>query len=185
MPRTAQRISQRRAPPSVLWAATFRYNGRMADLAALLDAQAGAARIAAEMAAEKEPERLAALTARLQARCAEVSEMAKALEAELTPKEAGPETRVVLTAAQRQRIADQTGVGIETVTLRDAPGRAWSRMMPRVEPREIEAAAARQAAQARLRAETRKQVEQIVRELEKIESPELAEAIANLRRAAE
>ena len=42
--------------------------------------------------------------------------------------------------------------------------------------------AARQAAASRLKSETRERVEKIVRELEKLDVPELAETIAALRR---
>jgi len=42
--------------------------------------------------------------------------------------------------------------------------------------------AARQAAASRLKAETRTRMEKIIRELEKLEVPELAETISDLRR---
>jgi hypothetical protein len=89
---------------------------------------------------------------------------------------------VALTAEQRGRIAEQTGVAVEVVTLRDTADRAWSKEMPKVEPREVEAMAAKQAAAARLRAETRTQAESLIRELEKLNVPELADTIAELRR---
>jgi hypothetical protein len=109
--------------------------------------------------------------------------MATALEAAVMPAAAsGMETQVALTAEQRQRVAEQTGAAVDVVTLRDSPERAWSKEMPRVEPREVEAMAAKQAAAARLRAETRAQAEKIIRELEKLDVPELAETIAGLRR---
>lgn len=154
----------------------------MADIAELLKKQADAARFATAMAQEKDPQRLQEMTEQLQARCAELGRMAQALEAEFAPAPTGTETRVALTPEQRARVAEQTGVGVEVVTLRDTADRAWSRQMPRVEPREIEAMAAKQAAASRLKAETRKQVEEIIRELEKLDVPELAETIAELRR---
>jgi hypothetical protein len=155
----------------------------MGDLTTLQEKQAEAARFANDMAAEKDPQRLQQMAEQLQARCTELGRMAKALEAAVMPGGAsGTETRVALTAEQRQRIAEQTGAAVETVTLQDTPGRAWSKEMPRVEPREVEAMAARQAAASRLRAETRAQAENIVRELENLNVPELAETIAQLRR---
>jgi len=161
----------------------FRYDGRMGDLAILQEKQAEAARFATEMADEKDPQRLQQMAERLQARCAELGRMAKALEAAVLPAGApGTETRVALTAEQRKRIAEQTGAAVETVTLQDTADRAWSKEMPKVEPREVEAMAARQAAASRLRAETRAQAEKIIRELEKLDVPELAETIAELRR---
>ena len=155
----------------------------MSDLGELQKKQAEAASFALRMAEEKDPERLKAMAEQLQARCAELGKMAKALEAALAPAgRGGVETRVLLTAEQRKRIADQTGVGVEVVTLRDTSDRAWSTSIGSVHPREIEAMAARQATASRLKAETRARVEQIIRELEKLESPELADTIAELRR---
>ena len=153
--------------------------GPMADLDALLAGQAEAARLAIEMSQEKDPARLQEMAGQLQARCAELERAARTLE---TPDGGGAQTRVVLTAEQRQRVVEQTGVGVEVVTLRDTPGRQWSKEMPRIEPREIEAAAARQAAAARLAAETRSQMEKIAAELEKLGIPEVADTIADLRR---
>jgi Tfp pilus assembly ATPase PilU len=155
----------------------------MADLGELQKKHTEAARFASGMAEEKDPERLKEMAKQLQARCAELGRMARALEAAMTPSGgSGAETRVALTPEQRQRIAEQTGSGVEMVTLRDSAERAWSRQMPGVAPREIEAMAARDAAASRLRAETRTQVEKIIRELEKLDVPELAETLAELRR---
>src|SRR5207302_9344362 len=114
----------------------------------------------------------------------ELGKMAKALEAAFAPARGGGgvETRVLLTAEQRKRIADQTGVGVEVVTLRNTGDRSWPRSMGSVDPREIEAMAARQAAASRLKAETRARVEESIQELEKLESPVLADTIAELRR---
>jgi len=174
---------RRRSPGFLSWEVAFRYDGLMGDLATLQEKQAEAARFATEMAEEKDTQRLQQMAEQLQSRCAELGRMAKALEAAVMPAGAsGAETRVVLTAEQRQRIAEQTGAAVETVTLQDTPGRAWSKEMPRVEPREVEAMAARQAAVSRLRAETRTQAENLIRELEKLDVPELADTIAGLRR---
>ena len=156
----------------------------MSDLGELQKKQGEAASFALRMAEEKDPERLKAMAEQLQARCAELGKMAKALEAAFAPARGGGgvETRVLLTAEQRKRIADQTGVGVEVVTLRDTSDRAWSMSMGSVDPREIETMAARQAAASRLKAETRARVEKIIQELEKLESPVLADTIAELRR---
>src|SRR5438045_2479554 len=155
----------------------------MADLAEVRKKQAEAASFALRMTEEKDPQLLKQMAEQLQAQCAELAKMAKALEAAMTPAAAaGPETHVVLTPEQRKRVVEQTGVGVEVVTLRDTAARPWSKQMASVEPREVEAMAARQAAASRLVAETRERVEKIVRELEKLEVPELADTIAELRR---
>jgi DNA-binding MarR family transcriptional regulator len=155
----------------------------MADLADLTGKQADAAAFASRMVEEKDPERLKEMAEELQSRCSALAKMARSLEAALAPAgTSGPETRVVLTPEQRKRVAEQTGVGVEVVTLRDSPARPWSRQMATVEPREVEAMAAKQAAASRLKAETRERVEKIIRELEKLDVPELAETISELRR---
>ena len=95
--------------------------------------------------------------------------MARALEAPLRPAPTGTETRVALTPEQRARIAEQTGVGIEVVTLRDTADRAWSRQI--AAPRAARGRGDGRASRRRSRgskAETRRQVEQIVGELEKL-----------------
>jgi hypothetical protein len=70
----------------------------MADLAELQKKQADAASFAVRMAEEKDPELLRQMAEQLQARCADLARMAKALEAAMTPASAaGLATRVVLT----------------------------------------------------------------------------------------
>jgi len=135
------------------------------------------------MASEKDPERILEMTAILQERGKELERMANAVAAFYTPKgPTGPETRVVLTPAQKERITEQTGVGLDTVILTDTPELRWSKKMATVEPREIEREAAKQAAQARLVIETRIQVEKIIKLMEEQNVPELAETIAELKR---
>lgn len=155
----------------------------MSDLADLQQKQADAAKLAMRMVDEKDPARLQELAGELQERCAALEKMARGMEAAWTPPGGtGAEVRVLLTAEQRERIAQQTGVGVELVVLNDSPERAWSKEMPTVEPREIERLAAQQAAASRLRMETQKQVEKIIHELEKLNVPELAGTIAELKK---
>jgi hypothetical protein len=155
----------------------------MSDLAELQRKQADAARFAESMAGEKDPKRLEEMAEQLQKKCAELGRMARAIEAAMTPAGgSGVETRVTLSSEQRKRITEQTGAAVEAVTLRDTAERRYSKLMPAVDPREIELMAAKDAAASRLRAETRAQVEKIIRELEKLDVPELAETITRLRR---
>lgn len=155
----------------------------MADLEEIERKQAEAARLAGELVEEKDPERVMAIAKGIQERAAELERMALGLMAALAPADAGgEEVRVLLTPEQRERITEQTGVGVEMVTLRDSKSRMWSKEMPKVDPREIERLAAKQAADSKLAAETRKQVEAIIRKLEALDVPELKETIENLRR---
>ncbi|MCA1829368.1 MAG: hypothetical protein LC689_20785 [Myxococcales bacterium] len=157
----------------------------MADLNELQRKQADTAKLAMKMAEEKDPERLKEMAEQIQARCKELEKMARGMEAALTPQEAtGQEVRVTLTPDQKQRITEQTGVGIEVVTLHDTKKNMWSRDLPlgKIEPREIERLAAQQAAQSKLVSETRSQVEKIIKQLKALNVPEIADQIAELER---
>jgi hypothetical protein len=156
----------------------------MSDMAELQRKQADTAKLAMKMVDEKDPERLKELAEQIQARTRDLEKMALNIAAAAAPQEqsGGAEVRVLLTPDQRERIAEQTGVGLEAVTLRDSGGKRWSRELPATEPRVVEALAARQAAQSRLVMETRTQVEKIVKQLKALNVPELAETIAELER---
>ncbi|MGZ6143598.1 MAG: hypothetical protein ACXWLM_09670 [Myxococcales bacterium] len=157
----------------------------MADVEELKRKQAAAAKDAMKMVEEKDPERLKEMAEALQAKVKDLERAALALAAAVTPQEAtGQEVRVMLTPDQRARITEQTGVGIEMVTLHDTKKKMWSRDLPlgKIPPREIERMAALQAAQSRLASETRTQVEKIVKQLKALNVPEIADAIAELER---
>jgi hypothetical protein len=155
----------------------------MADLDDLQRRQADAAKFAMKMVDEKDPQRLLEMAEQLQERCADLEKMARGIERAFTPPGGeGEEVRVVLTPEQKARVTESTGVGVDVVVLRDSKQRMWSKEMPRIEPREIEKMAAKQAAESKLISETRTQVEKIIKELEKLNVPELAETIANLKK---
>ena len=155
----------------------------MADLDDLQRKQADAAKFAMKMVDEKDPERLKEMAAQLQARCKDLEKIAKGIEAAFAPPASeGDEVRVMLTPAQKARITEQTGVGVEMVTLRDSKQKMWSKQMPRIEPREIEKMAAKQAAESKLISETRSAVEKIIKQLEALNVPEIADKIAELKK---
>ena len=157
----------------------------MADLDEIQRKQADAAKYAMKMAEEKDPERLKEMTEALQARCKDLEKMAAGLAAAMTPQEpTGQEVLVRLTDEQKKRITEQTGVGIEVVTLHDTKKQMWSRDLPlgKVEPREIERLAALQAAQSRIVSETRTQVEKVIKQLKALNVPEIADQIEELER---
>lgn len=158
----------------------------MADLDDLQRKQADAAKYAMKMLdAKDDPERLKEMTEELQERCKALEKMAKGIEAAMTPQEAtGQQVLVRLTDDQKKRITEQTGVGIEVVTLHDTKKKMWSRDLPlgKVEPREIEKMAAQEAAKSRLISETRGQVEKIIKQLKALNVPEIEEQIAQLEK---
>jgi hypothetical protein len=157
----------------------------MADLAELQGKQAEAAQYATRIGEEQDPQRVLEMAAEMQKKAAELEKMGRGIERALTPVETtGAAVEVALTSEQKERVTRQTGVGLESVTVHDSKRRMWSRDLPlgKVDPREIEKEAAKEAARLRLISETRRQVEGIVQQLEALNVPELAETIAELRR---
>lgn len=147
--------------------------------------QATLAKKAASLADEKDPQKILDVAAELQTQCADLEKAARNLEKALLPPDfEGKETQVKLTADQRKRITEQTGVGLEVVTLHDSKRKVWSQELPRgnVSPREIEAEAAKEAARLRRIAVTKEGVEKIVKELKALNVPELADFIAQLEK---
>ena len=157
----------------------------MADLEEIRQKQAEATRYAMRIAEERDPRRVLEMAAEMQEKAAELEKMGRALERALAPGETTlAAVQVALTGEQQERVTEQTGIGLQTVTLRDTSQRRWSRDLPlgKVDPREVEKEAAKEAARLRLVAETRRQVESIIQQLEALDVPELAETIAGLRR---
>jgi len=147
--------------------------------------QANAAKAAQKMVEEKDPQRILEMAEQLQKQVGELEKMALAFAAAMTPQDSeGPETMVKLTPDQKQRVTESTGVGIEVVTLHDSKKRVWSRELSlgKVEPREIEKEATKEAARLRLISDTKTQVEKIIKQLEALNVPELAEPIAQMRK---
>jgi hypothetical protein len=156
----------------------------MSDLDEIQRKQADATRLALKMVDEKDPERLKEMAAQVLEKTKALEKAAKSLAASaaVPDRGGGEEVRVLLTSDQKERLAEQTGVGVEAVTLRDSGGRSWNAEMPTTEPRVIEKLAAEQAAASRLTMETRKQVEAIIKQLKALNVPELEETIRELER---
>jgi tetrahydromethanopterin S-methyltransferase subunit B len=147
--------------------------------------QANVAKSAMKMVDEKDPQALLEMAAQIQEQCKDLEKAAKNLAAALAPQEpTGQEVRVTLTPDQKKRITEQTGVGVEVVTVYDTKKKMWSRDLPlgKIEPREIEKMAAQQAAQSKLISETRAQVEKIVKQLKALNVPEISEQIEALEK---
>ena len=147
--------------------------------------QAALAKEAQSLAHEKDPQKILEVAAKLQAACLDLEKQARAFEKALMPPDyQGKGTDVKLTPDQKKRIVEQTGVGIEVVTLHDSSKRVWSRELPmgKVEPREVEKEAAKEAARLRRISETKAGVEKIVKQLRALGVPELDEFIAQLEK---
>src|SRR5947209_8378748 len=100
----------------------------MADIEDIKRKQADAAKAANRMIEEKDPQALIEMAEKMKERVGELEKMAKGLAAALTPQEPpGQEVRVQLTPDQKKRIAEQTGVGVEVVTVYDTKKKMWSK----------------------------------------------------------
>jgi hypothetical protein len=156
----------------------------MSDLDDLQRKQADLARSAAKMANEKDPDALLKLAESIQERAAGLERMAKNIAAAATPGagNTGPSTTVVLTRDQRERIAEATGIGLETVTVHDTRELKFSKDMSKIRPGAIEKLATLQAGQMKLEVEVKAAVEKLLKKLRSYERPELQETIDELAR---
>jgi hypothetical protein len=158
----------------------------MADLEELEKKQRDLKPLIDKLAKEKDPAELQRLAAKLQERVKELEKSAMnlaAAAAPLGPRNDSGETRVTLTPDQRARIAEQTGVGMETLVM-DRDAAAWARAMPTAEKRIIELQALKQASVSVMKREKQKAVDKLIKELKKIEdpTPEVQEIIAQLEK---
>ncbi|HUJ28410.1 MAG TPA: hypothetical protein VLW85_20455, partial [Myxococcales bacterium] len=147
--------------------------------------QAKLAHKAASLADEKDPQKILDVAKELQEECADLEKAARNLEKSIMPPDfQGKGTVVKLTADQRQRITEQTGIGLEEVTVHDSRKKVWSQELPRgtVEPREIEAEAAREAARLKRIAMTKEGVEKAIKQLKAFNVPELDDFIQQLEK---
>src|SRR5438105_12454198 len=100
----------------------------MADMADIERKQADTAKTAQKLVQEKDPKRILELAEEVQKKTGELLKMALSFQAAMAPQETtGPETQVKLTPEQKERVTQQTGVGIEVVTLHDSKKRSWTK----------------------------------------------------------
>jgi hypothetical protein len=158
----------------------------MGDGSALDDLQrkqGEAAKLAMRMTEEKDPEKLAEMAKAVLEQTKDLERMARNIGAAALGglPVGGKETRVVLTPEQKERLVEQTGVGLDAVVLEDEPTRKWSKDIATARPHEVERMAARATAAIRLQTETKKAIEGVIQQLEALEVPELKETIDELR----
>ena len=152
----------------------------MASAEELLSKQQRTVKAALALQEIKDPEELLKAAAK-------VGEMAKDLEAAGKRFEAqfvqpgGPEERVVLTAEQRERLAEVTGVAMDMLVVRDPTG-AFAHAMPTTDRATIERMAARQAAEIAVRKARDTAIEKLIKELEKLDVPELIPVIEAIKK---
>ena len=139
----------------------------------LLEGQAEMNRLVEELAGAKTPDEIQRIAKALEVRGTELAQLGAEFERQELAK-IGPQPRgdfeVVLTAAQRERIREQTGVVLESVVLSDPSGTLMS-AMPRANPAFIEQYALEQAQRLKAVRETeglaRAEVQRILDDLER------------------
>ena len=141
--------------------------------------------LAATMLEETDIERIQAIAAELQSQAAELQAMAEQFAATAGSQAAANFTEVVLTAAQRARILETTGVTLETLKLPDPAGVA-ARSMPHTDPRIIEYYALREAERIKVAAEADRMIKDQLREslaaIEAQGTPAVLEELEKLKR---
>jgi len=118
-----------------------------------------------QLAQETDADRVQELGKQIAAIAEELARMAQGLEKTYAPEAWGSgETRVALTKDQRQRVAEATGVALDTLVLQGSE--TWDPQMPTMSPATIERLAMASVADRKLKEEKRKAAKEIVKQLE-------------------
>jgi hypothetical protein len=118
-----------------------------------------------ELAKETNADRVQQLGKQIAEMAQELARMADGLQrAHAQPKGGAGETRIVLTQAQRERIAEATGVALDVLVLQGAD--VWDPQVPKMTPAIVERLAMASVADRKLKEEKRKAAKEIVKELE-------------------
>ena len=117
-----------------------------------------------QIARETDADRVQELGKQIAQMAQELGQMAAGLERAHAQSQGSGETRIVLTKEQRERVAEATGVALDTLVLQGAE--TWDPQMPRMSPATVERLAMASVADRKLKEEKRKAVKAILKELE-------------------
>jgi hypothetical protein len=117
-----------------------------------------------QLAQETNADRVQELGKLIAAMAQELAQMGKGLEKAFAQSKGSGETRVALTKDQRQRVAEATGIAIDTLVLEGAD--IWDPQMPKMTSATIERLAMASVADRKLKEEKRKAVKDILKQLE-------------------
>jgi len=117
-----------------------------------------------QIAQETNAERVQELGKQIAQMAQGLGHMAAGLEKAYAQSKGSGETRVLLTQEQRERVAEATGVALDTLVLQGAE--TWDPQMPRMSPATIERLAMASVADRKLKEEKRKAVKAILEELD-------------------
>jgi hypothetical protein len=117
-----------------------------------------------QIAQETNADRVQELGTQIAQMALELGQMASGLERAYAQSKGSGETRIVLTKDQRERVAQATGVALDTLVLQGAE--TWDPQMPSMSPATVERLAMASVADRKLKEEKRKAVKAILKELE-------------------
>jgi hypothetical protein len=117
-----------------------------------------------QLAQETNADRVQELGKQIAAMAQELAQMGKGLEKAFAQSKGSGETRVALTKDQRQRVAEATGIAIDTLVLEGAD--IWDPQMPKMTSATIERLAMASVADRKLKEEKRRAVKDILKQLE-------------------
>lgn len=137
-----------------------------------------------QIAQETNADRVQELGKQIAEMARELGQMAAGLEKAYAQAAGSGETRVVLTKDQRQRVAEATGVALDTLVLEGKE--TWDPQMPKMSPATIERLAMASVAARKLEEEKRNAARAIVKQLEAAvgddPAPETKAAIEQFKR---
>jgi hypothetical protein len=117
-----------------------------------------------QLSHETDAARIQELAKRITEMTEELGRMARGLEKEFAVARGSGQARVVLTKAQKERIAEAAGSAPEMLVLDDAA--AWDAKMPSMSPAAIEQMALASIAAGKMKAEKRKAARKILEQME-------------------
>jgi hypothetical protein len=117
-----------------------------------------------QIARETNADRVQELGKQIAEAAQELGQMAAGLENRYAQTKGSGETRVVLTKEQRARVAEATGVALDTLVLQGAE--IWDPQMPKMTSATIERLAMASVADRKLKEEKRTAVKAILKQLE-------------------
>ncbi len=117
-----------------------------------------------QIARETNADRVQELGKQIAQAAQELGQMAAGLEKTYAQSKGSGETRVVLTKEQRARVADATGVALDTLVLQGAE--TWDPQMPKMSSATVERLAMASVADRKLKEEKRKAVKDILKQME-------------------
>ena len=106
----------------------------------------------------------------------ELETAANRLSEEVDARTGGKEETVVLTPDQRERVAQTTGVAMETLVVRDRDG-SFARAMPSTQKMIIERMANQQATVIAVKKARRDALDKLVKQLRKLDAPGMEDII--------